>query len=316
MAVIAVGDIDAAKIEQRFATTFGAAQGAGGRGQPPDRKVPLHQELLVSVVDRSRGDAVERRRSMRKRPRESESHVGDYRRDLIERIVDRMMDERFGELARQAGREVPRRRRRQRQPRAGRCRRFSMARRRRRTAGSRTGSAALAIEAQRVREFGFTATEMDRAKQWMAAFYERAYNERDKTESGVVRAGIRQLLPRRRADARHRLRIRARQQLLPTITADEASALARVAARATTAGSSSRSRRRSPASSIPTEAELQAALATADTRRASRRGPTTATTRELMEQAPDAGHGRSTRATIDDARRHRRHASRTASRRG
>src|SRR5204863_7817175 len=46
------------------------------------------------------------------------------------------------------------------------------------------GVGVLATEAKRVREFGFTAAEMDRAKKWMAAFYERAYNERDKSESG------------------------------------------------------------------------------------------------------------------------------------
>ena len=46
------------------------------------------------------------------------------------------------------------------------------------------GLSAVAIEAKRVREFGFGAGEMDRARKWMAAFYERAYTERDKTESG------------------------------------------------------------------------------------------------------------------------------------
>ena len=43
---------------------------------------------------------------------------------------------------------------------------------------------------------------MDRAKQWMAAFYERAYNERDKTESAVVRAEYLRHFFDRRADAR------------------------------------------------------------------------------------------------------------------
>ena len=49
---------------------------------------------------------------------------------------------------------------------------------------SRTASASSPIEAKRVREFGFGAAELERAKKWMAAFYERAYTERDKTESG------------------------------------------------------------------------------------------------------------------------------------
>src|SRR4029077_4767119 len=46
------------------------------------------------------------------------------------------------------------------------------------------GLSAVALEAKRAREFGFGAAEFDRAKKWMAAYYERAYTERDKTESG------------------------------------------------------------------------------------------------------------------------------------
>ena len=34
-----------------------------------------------------------------------------------------------------------------------------------------------------MRQFGFAASELDRAKRWMRAFYERAFNERDKNES-------------------------------------------------------------------------------------------------------------------------------------
>ena len=36
---------------------------------------------------------------LRKRPREGESRISDYRRQLIERFVDHMIDERFGDLA-------------------------------------------------------------------------------------------------------------------------------------------------------------------------------------------------------------------------
>src|SRR5260221_8071168 len=46
------------------------------------------------------------------------------------------------------------------------------------------GLASVAIEAKRAREYGFNAPELDRAKKWMAAFYDRAYTERNKTESG------------------------------------------------------------------------------------------------------------------------------------
>lgn len=42
---------------------------------------------------------------------------------------------------------------------------------------------ALVQEIERVKRFGFTASELDRAKKSMLANYERAYNNRDKTES-------------------------------------------------------------------------------------------------------------------------------------
>src|SRR5689334_12016579 len=42
---------------------------------------------------------------------------------------------------------------------------------------------ALVTEALRVKNYGFTAAELDRAKASMLANYEKNYNERDKTES-------------------------------------------------------------------------------------------------------------------------------------
>jgi zinc protease len=46
------------------------------------------------------------------------------------------------------------------------------------------GLAALELEANRVEQHGFGTGELDRARKWMLASYDRAYAERDKTESG------------------------------------------------------------------------------------------------------------------------------------
>ena len=74
----------------------------------------------------------------------------------------------------------------------------------------------LAAEAKRVREFGFSASELDRAKKWLVAFYERAYNERDKTESGSFAQEYLTYFLEKRADAGHRSTSTALvQQLLP-----------------------------------------------------------------------------------------------------
>jgi zinc protease len=121
------------------------------------------------------------------------------------------------------------------------------------------GVATLATEAKRVREFGFSATEMERAKKWMAASYERAYAERDKTESGQLAAEyIRVFLdnePSPGIDYEHKLV----QQLLPGISVNEASALAKSLltdnSRVVLAVSPQK-----PNIRIPSDTELQAAI--------------------------------------------------------
>src|SRR5262249_53748322 len=45
------------------------------------------------------------------------------------------------------------------------------------------GLAVIELEARRAREFGFTASEFDLARRATLSFYQRAYDERDKTES-------------------------------------------------------------------------------------------------------------------------------------
>ena len=177
---------------------------------PPERKadVPLHKESLVSVVT----DPEITQSSVtivRKRPRPGEAHVGDYRRDLVQRIFEQMLNERFDELTRRPdakflGAGVYRRQRSARTSRRNRSARAC------RTARSPKGSAAVAIEAKRAREFGFGARR-DRPREQvdggvLRARLHRARQDRER----LVRAGVSQSLPRGRAEPGHRLRIRAR----------------------------------------------------------------------------------------------------------
>src|SRR3989454_545282 len=99
MAVVAVGDLDAGDLEKNITATFGGLNARGPVAPQPDRTVPIHQETLTSVVTDPEvtSSSVQ---IVRKRPRESESRVGDYRRQLIERFVDHMFDERFSDVAR------------------------------------------------------------------------------------------------------------------------------------------------------------------------------------------------------------------------
>ena len=111
-----------------------------------------------------------------------------------------------------------------------------------------------------MREFGFSAAELDRAKKWMAAFYERAYNERDKTESGSFAQEYLNYFLDERAEPGHRLRVPARQAAAAGHHRRRSVDAGAARCSATTAASCSRRRRRRPGITVPTEAELQAAL--------------------------------------------------------
>jgi zinc protease len=182
MAVVAVGDLDAGGVQTALSRAFGSLMDRAAAHPAPDRTIPLQHPLLVSVV--SDPELTESSvQVLRKRQRDSELHVSDYRRDLIERMVEHMLNDRLGDLARKPDAKflgggasggglgptanafaleasVP----------DGRI---------------EDGAAVLAAEAKRIREFGFSASEIERAKRWLTAYYERAYLERDKNDSGA-----------------------------------------------------------------------------------------------------------------------------------
>src|SRR5262249_45763226 len=140
---------------------FGPLKARGPGGKAPDDKIPTPRELRVNVVT----DPEVTQSSVqiiRERPREREGRVADYRRDLVERLMQDMFNERFGEVVRKPdarflgagasggslGRHVET---------------F--------TIGARVqdgriedGLIAADLEAKRVREFGFSASELERAK--------------------------------------------------------------------------------------------------------------------------------------------------------
>ena len=141
----------------------------------------LRHPLLVSIVT----DPELTRSSvqvLRKRAKLDGQRAADYRRSMVERLVQMMLDNRFGELSRKpdarflgasSGTN----------PISPAVDAFILA------AGAQDGKideavSALAVETRRAREFRFNASELDRAKRSLTAAYEQAYTERDKSESG------------------------------------------------------------------------------------------------------------------------------------
>src|SRR5207248_6909218 len=145
----------------------------------------------------------------------------------------------------------------------------------------------LAVEAKRVKEFGFTASEVDRAKQAMLAFYARAYAERDKTESASFAAEYLRNFLIAEPSAGIAYEYELVKMLLPGITANDASAMIKALlgddSRVVLAVSPQKS-----GIKIPTEAELQSAMDAAN-RANVEAWADSGSTRELMLVAPSAG---------------------------
>jgi zinc protease len=224
MAIVAVGDMDPAKLESAIRGTFGALRARGPAPAPRDAAVPLTHDTLVGVttdpeVTQSSVEVI------RKRPHEPEARVGDYRRDLAERLFDQMLNDRFEEISRRADAAFLG---------AGASGGALSPDVSTFTLGAAVqdghipeGVTSLIVEARRAQQFGFQAPELDRARKWMLAFFERAYNERDKTESGAYAQEYLNHFLEAEPSPGIAYEYRLVQQFLPGVTNDEVSGLAR-----------------------------------------------------------------------------------------
>ncbi len=282
MAVVAVGDMDPQKLEAGIRAAFAEVKDRAPAAADPNIDVPLHKETLVSVVTdpevtRSTVSIV------RKRPREEESRVADYRRDLVQRFFSTMLNDRFDELTRRPDAKFL-------------------------GAGMYSGNlsptvetvsfgvnvqdgkipeglTAVAIEAKRAREHGFADAELDRAKKWMLASYERAYNERDKTESSSFAQEYLNHFLEVEPSPGIEYEYKLVQQLLPGISASEVSAIAKTLladdSRVVLALTPQKT-----GVTVPTEEQVRAALAAAESAAVTPWHDTTST-RDLIEHVPD-----------------------------
>jgi zinc protease len=294
LAVIAVGDIDPAALEATIRATFGALRDRAPAASAPDGTVPLHREALVKVIS----DPETTQTSvqlLRKRQREGTELVGDYRRSLVEALFEHMLNERFGDIAHRPD-----------APFLGAgvsdstvsptVATFSLSARVQE--GRLTqGLSALEIEARRVTEHGFTASELDRAKLWLGAMYEQAHNERDKSESARYAQEYLGYFLEKEPSPGIDYEYSLIQRVVPGITLADIASIARsrlggegqvvIAITPQKAGVV-----------VPAEAELTAALANAG-KVAVTPWADTATATKLMETLPSAGAVESRRELTD-----------------
>ena len=180
MAVVVVGAIDPAAIEQTIQEAFGPLEGARPPAPVPDRTVPPHDATLIDVAADSEAQATTIS-VLQKRPPPPQGTVDDYRETLVRQLLYRMLNLRFAEIARRedapflgAGAGS--------QPLTHTATTVSL------TARVEDGALdegleALIVEARRARELGFSEDEVVRAKKSFTALLDRLYAEREKTES-------------------------------------------------------------------------------------------------------------------------------------
>jgi len=180
MAVIAVGDIDPAKMEALIRKHFGDLKRPAQTRPSPILEIPPHAETLVAIATdpEATGSSVT---LGFKSPHLATATVGDYRRDLVRNLYFEMLNERFDEIAHRsdapfldagAGGGM-----------LGRTDDMWELEASVKDGGIENGLAALLEETARVRAHGFLQSELDRAKAQTRANWERIYAERDKSES-------------------------------------------------------------------------------------------------------------------------------------
>jgi zinc protease len=180
MAVIAVGDFDKASVEALIKQHFGTIPAAKNPKPRPTYDVPATPGTRFTIATDKEATSTDVSVYALMKAR-NQTTVGDYRRQIVEGLYGRMLSDRLAELSRAPG--AP----------------FLAA-----SVGSgplvRTEEAsilnavakddqvegalgALFTETARVARFGFTATELDRAKQNLLRTYDEAVTEKDNEPS-------------------------------------------------------------------------------------------------------------------------------------
>jgi len=223
MAVIAVGDLDPDATEALIREHFSSLSEAP-RVERPAAPIPPHQDTrYVSLTDKeAQGSSVS---IVFKQPLLPYRTVGDYRRSLVRALIHSMLNNRLAEISRQP--DAPFLRAGSGDETLGRTVEAVSVSARLNDGTMEKGLHALAQELARVRQFGFGEGELDRSKRAAMATYERAYNERDKSQSGGYASELVRYFLEGEPAPGIEAELDLVRKLLPTITAAELGAFAK-----------------------------------------------------------------------------------------
>lgn len=186
MAVVAVGDLDVATMEQKIKDHFGKIPASKNAQKRESYQLPNHKETLIAIAS-DKEAAFSRVNIMykdRKNAEPSET-IEDYREGLVRGLFSQLINNRLGELRNSAkppfvfgfsfyGGTF------------ARTKNAYQSVAQTSAEGQLEGLKALLMENERVKRYGFQQGELDRAKKSIIARLEKSYNDRDKLESGRI----------------------------------------------------------------------------------------------------------------------------------
>jgi len=223
MAVIAVGDVDPDKMERLIREHFSDLPKRTDSKELPQFDIPSHEDTRVSIVS-DKEATNSNTYLMVKRPRRPINTVGSARNELTADLFAAMLNSRLSEIAHRANPPFL----------------YAYAGSFQFTrglnlywvqAGTDDGKQARAFEAlleetARVRAHGFLGSELERAKRELMAELDRAFAEREKTESSSLAAGMVDALLNGDPEPGIEASTNLSKALLPGITLAEVNALA------------------------------------------------------------------------------------------
>ncbi|MGN6605218.1 MAG: M16 family metallopeptidase [Ginsengibacter sp.] len=181
MAVVVVGDIDPAKAESLIKKYFGPNKNPANERKRLYPEVPAYKKSVAKVITDKEATSFMYRVYYSPHKINPIVTLGDYKHELVKDIFSDLLNQRLRELTQK---ENP--------PFVYAATGFSSEARGYESfvgyigtgnSDSLTGLKAFEEELERVKKYGFTKPELDRSKADMLNYIERAYNEKNKTES-------------------------------------------------------------------------------------------------------------------------------------
>jgi len=294
MAIIAVGDIDPVAMQASITSTFSGLRDRANVEKVPNGALTMKHPVIAAVFtdpELTRTNV----QVLRKHVKAGDQRVADYRQSLVDRMAQGLLNDRLAEITRRPDAKFLG---------AGvgtesitpevEAFAFNV-----RAPDDRIEDAmsAVAVEAKRARDFGFSTSELERMKKNLVSGWDQIYAERDKSESPAFAQELLSLFLENEPAPGIAYEYELVKELLPTITtADVADAFRRLMKDEGKVILVTAPQKDSV--KPPTDAAMVGALAKAESTSVTPWSDTS-TTRELVENKPRPGSVTSRRELPD-----------------